>query len=241
MEESLKQKLANYRPSQATIDLIKVTPILLLVGPTGAGKDSLLQELLKTGKYHQLISHTTRQPRMNHGVLEQDGDDYHFIDLATAEMMLDEQKYVEAKQYSGNVYGVSAAEIALAHAQGKIAVNDLEVQGVAEFKKFSPDVMAVFLVPPDFETWQGRLQRRYGDVVDWADAKLRLQTALDEIEELLNTDYYMAMVNDDLDAAVREVRDITELHAHDPSLETLARDAARQLADDIRSYLSKNG
>src|SRR5664279_5567920 len=84
IDEALVRKLASYSPASATAtaELVKSTPILLLVGPTGAGKDALQDKLLATGLYHHIVSHTTRPPRINHGVIEQDGREYHFIDKA---------------------------------------------------------------------------------------------------------------------------------------------------------------
>jgi guanylate kinase len=237
MSSSLAAKLATYQPSAATVKLIKETPILLLVGPTGAGKDSLKDRLLETDKYHHIISHTTRLPRINHGIIEQDGREYHFIDQATAEKMLDEQSFVEAKIYSGNLYGTSDAEIRAAHDEHKVAMTDIEVQGVAEYKSLDPHVMAVFLLPPDFKTWQARLRRRYGDVVDAVDYRLRLQTALVEIEQLLNTDYYVALINDDLDEAFQAVQKITNTN-QSPD-DSAARAVAKQLAADIQAHLDQ--
>src|SRR4051812_13034101 len=138
MDQKLVQKLAAYEPSQASKELIKQTPVLLLVGPTGAGKDSVKDELLKTGQFHHIVSHTTRPPRINHGVIEQDGREYHFVDEATAAKMLDGRAFIEAKIYSGNLYGTSAAEIQAANNEAKTAMTDLEVQGVAEYKALDP-------------------------------------------------------------------------------------------------------
>jgi guanylate kinase len=238
MDSSLSRKLSDYRPDPSTKQLIQETPILLLVGPTGAGKDSLKDKLLETGKYHHIVSHTTRKPRINHGILEQDGREYHFIDKATAEKMLDEHGFIEAKVYSGNLYGTSVAEIQAAHDEGKVAMTDLEVQGVAEYKQLDPSVMAVFLLPPDFKTWQERLQRRYGDVVDAEDSRLRLQTALDELQQLLTTDYYAAVINDDLETTYRQIKTIVESQDHTTPDEAQARVVAEQLAKDIEAHLA---
>ncbi|HMH31194.1 MAG TPA: hypothetical protein VK534_01825 [Methylomirabilota bacterium] len=238
MDNTLAQKLADYKPADTTKQLIKDTPILLLVGPTGAGKDSLKDKLLETGRFHHIISHTTRPPRINHGVTEEDGREYHFIDKGTAGQMIDDQLFIEAKVYSGNLYGTSVAEIQAAHNQGKIAMTDIEVQGVAEYKALDPGVMAVFLLPPDFQTWQDRLQRRYGDVVDAADYTLRLQTALAELNELLSTDYYIAIINDDLDTAFNQIETITQSQDHTLPGEPGARSVAGQLAQDIKAYLA---
>jgi guanylate kinase len=237
MDQKLVQKLATYEPSAAGKELIRGTPVLLLVGPTGAGKDSIKDELLKTNRFHHIVSHTTRPPRINHGIIEQDGREYHFVDQTTALKMLDEQAFIEAKVYSGNLYGTSLAEIQAAGNEGKTAMTDIEVQGVAEYKALDPDVMAVFLLPPDFKTWQQRLQRRYGDVVDLPDYRRRLETALQELEQLLNTDYYVAVVNDDLEATVQHIQEVVSSRDHTTHDESAARQVARQLAKDIELYL----
>lgn len=239
MDTPLAQKLSAYEPDSSTQQLIKETPILLLVGPTGAGKDSLKDKLLETGDYHHIVSHTTRPPRINHGVIEQDGREYHFIDKAAAEKMLDDHGFIEAKMYSGNLYGTSVAEIQAAHDEGKVAMTDIEVQGVAEYKALDPGVMAVFLLPPDFKTWQERLQRRYGDVVDAADSRLRMETALNELQQLLTTDYYVAVINDDLEATYQQIQKVVSSQDHTAPDEPRAREVAKQLEQDIQAHLAK--
>ncbi|HVA11073.1 MAG TPA: hypothetical protein VNG32_02800 [Candidatus Dormibacteraeota bacterium] len=239
MTTSLASKLATYEPTAEISRLVKDTPILLLVGPTGAGKDALKERLLKTGKFRHIVSHTTRPPRINHGVIEQDGLDYRFITKHQAETMLDDKALIEAKIYSGNLYGTSVADIQAAHDEGKIATTDIEVQGVAEYKTLDPGVMAVFLLPPDFKTWQKRLQRRYGDVVDASDYRLRLQTALEELEQLLNTNYYVAVINDNLDKAFNQIHTITTSRNHTTPDDPAARKVAKRLAQDIQAYLDK--
>lgn len=239
MDDSLAHKLSDYQPTEVTKELVKNTPILVLVGPTGAGKDSLKDKLLDTGKFHHIISHTTRKPRINHGVIEQDGVEYHFIDKQTAEKMIDDKALIEAKVYSGNLYGTSVAEIQAAHDEGKIAMTDIEVQGVAEYKALDPSVMAVFLLPPNFDEWQERLMKRYGDVMDIADARLRMQTALDELDQLLTTDYYVAVINDDLETAFEQIQTVVNSDDHTTPEEPKARAVANKLAEDIKLHLEQ--
>ena len=111
VNESLIKKLNSYKVPQAAQDLIRSTQIVFLVGITAAGKDTVIGELLKTGDYHYIVSHTTRKPRYNHGLLEQNGMEYHFIDLARVEEMLDNQEFIEAKLVHGNIYGTSVEDI----------------------------------------------------------------------------------------------------------------------------------
>jgi guanylate kinase len=230
----LQQKLEHYQPSAATISLIKNTPMLLLVGVSGAGKDTIKQELLKSGHYYHIVSHTTRAPRENHGIIERDGVEYHFIDLATAEKMLDEQAFVEAKMYSGNVYGTSVAEIQAAHDTGAIATTDIEIQGVAEYMAIDPDnTKAVFILPPSYKVWQERFVRRYGGDIDQTDFERRMHTARQELEHALHTPYFHFVVNDSLTAAVAEANRIATGTQVDTTEEIAARHIAQQICDDI--------
>jgi guanylate kinase len=241
MEASLQSKLTSYKPAASTIQIINSTPLLFLVGPTGAGKDSVKQRLLQTGKYHHIVSHTTRPPRINHGILEIDGEDYHFINMEQAEQMIDAQSFVEAKMFSGNLYATSAKEIEAAKAENKVALTDIEVQGVAEYKSLDPSAMAIFLLPPSFKIWQERLERRYGDVVDAEDYTRRLQTALTEIDQLVNNEYYVAVINDDIEQTAQTIDQVVNNDAHANPDEAAAREVAGELERDIKAYLEKNG
>lgn len=197
--------LTTYKPSSATIALVQRAPLLFLVGISGAGKDTVIQELVKTGKYHLLVSYTTRQPRMNNGEMEQDGIAYHFVTWERAERMLGEGAFVEANLYGGNVYGTAAAEIEVAAAKGKIAVTDIEVQGVAVYDALKANMRPIFLLPPSYAVWQERLRRRYGDAVDPQDLAKRLQTALSELRHALEVPYFYFVVNDQLAETVHKV------------------------------------
>ncbi|HSX36532.1 MAG TPA: hypothetical protein VLG13_00185 [Patescibacteria group bacterium] len=227
---SIAKKLADYKPSIETIALIRETPILLLVGVSGAGKDSLKHRLLETGRYHHIVSHTTRAPRMNKNVLEQDGREYHFTTMGEAEQMLDEHAFVEAKMYSGNVYGTSVAEILLAHYDNKVAVTDMEVQGVAEYKRIDPNVKSVFVLPPDYDTWQQRLLSRYQGNLDEADFAKRMATARVELKKVLSSNYFFYLINGDLEVAAKAVESFVFRGQIDPDTQKQARQVAEQLS-----------
>lgn len=234
MNKDLQQLVDAYKMSPDTVELVRTTPIVLLVGVSGAGKDTIKHHLLQTGKYHHIVSHTTRSPRENAGVMEQDGVDYHYISTQQAIEMLRRGEFVEAKHYSGNVYGTSAAEVARAKAENKVALTDLEVQGVAEYKAISDEVIATFILPPSYQEWQRRLQARYGDNADSTDMQKRMQTAIAELKEALSKPYYHFVVNDNLEEAVIAIDKIAHRHNEFTVVDRSFRVWAERLLDDLQ-------
>ncbi len=238
MDAAIKKLLSSYQPSPYALELIRSTPILFLVGTFGAGKSHLKEELLRTGKYHHIVSHTTRSPRINHGVPEQNGREYYFVDMSIMRKMLEKQALVEAKLvHKSNIYGTSVAEIQKAHDEHKIALTDIDVQGVAEYKCFDNNVMAAFLLPPNFEVWQERLLSRYGDSVDLHDVEQRFRTALKELRELRTTDRYAAFINDDQEQTLKQVETYAKTGTLDPRQQRKALDTASKLAEAAKKYL----
>jgi guanylate kinase len=239
MDDQLEQLIANYHISPEGIELVRTTPIVLLVGVSGAGKDTIKHRLLETGKYHHIISHTTRNPRKNGDVMEQDGTDYHFIDKEQAVHMLENHEFVEAKFVHGNAYGTSIAEIQKAKDDGKVAITDLDVQGVAEYKAMSQDVIAEFILPPTYEEWQRRLHARYGSAgADSADLAKRMSTAITELNEALAQPYYHFVVNESIDAAVKAADSIARHHDEFTTIDRSFRVWAEQLVKELQQATS---
>lgn len=238
---TLMQKVASYKPSVETLAIVRSTPILLLVGVSGAGKDTLIQRLIQSKRYHFIVSHTTRAPRMNRGVLEQDGREYHFTSMQEAERMIDEHAFVEVKMYSGNLYGTSVAEILLAHYDNKVAVTDIEVQGVAEYKAIDPNVKAIFVLPPSFEVWQQRLIKRYAGQIDEADYARRMATARIELKHSLESKYFYYLINDDIEVAAAAVDGLVILDEIDPDAQQQARQVAESLLARLEGSTSPAG
>lgn len=235
MDDSLIRLIDSYKMPPTATELIKNTRIVFLVGIAGAGKNTILQGLLYKLEYRFVVSHTTRPPRENRGVSEEDGVNYYFIDYKKAENMLKNHEFVEAKNVHGNLYGTSVMALESIRRAGKIAITDLDVQGVAEYMAVSPKVAAVFLLPPDFDTWQKRLMARYGSSQpDQDDLKRRLKTAKAELQEALDKDYFEFVINDDLDRTVQAVDDI--VHGKTSTLKNEeAKKLARSLLDGLNA------
>ncbi len=237
--ETLQRLVDNYAIPASAIDLVQKTRIVLLVGVSGAGKDTIKHRLLETGGYHHIVSHTTRAPRENGGVLEQDGVEYHFITKERAAEMLQNGEFVEAKKYGDNIYGTSVTEIQKAHDDGKVAITDIEVQGVAEYKAISSDVIAEFILPPNYQEWQRRLLARYGQKgADPQDIQRRMQIAIAELKEALEQSYYHFIVNEDLDEAVRSADSIARHHDKFSIIDRSFRVWAERLLEDLQTGTS---
>lgn len=226
----IDELIGSYEPSDYATELVQKTKIILLVGISGAGKDTIKKELLARPDFRDIISHTTRAPRVNNGVMEQADVDYHFIDLAVAESMLREQQFIEAKFVHGTVYGTSVTELQQSYDEGRIAITDVDVQGVTEYKALSQNVIATFIIPPSYSVWRERLSQRYeSQEVFAAEWDKRRNSAVDELTHALEVPYYHFIINDDLDRAVTVAGEI----AHRPDVFRRKDDEARLRARDL--------
>lgn len=239
MTENINELLDNYQPTKAAQELVRQTKTVLLVGISGAGKSTTRHHLLALGNYYHIISHTTRLPRSNNGIMEQDGREYHFINLGQAEIMLKNHEFVEAKRYGKNIYGTSVQEFQLAFSKRKIAITDIEVQGVAEYMEFAPEsTYPIFLLPPSYEIWWQRWQQRYGAEDNSSELGDRMQTAINEIEHVLKTDYFSIVVNDDLNQAVQLVNRIAKTGQQTVAEHQAGLITARQILDGMKQQIS---
>ena len=226
----LEQLIYNYILPESAAEVIRETKIVLLVGISGAGKDTIKRSLLaRASTYGEIVSHTTRQPRSNEGVFEVDGIDYHFITEEKARHMIEHGEFVEVKSVHGTVYGTSVKDVRVAASRG-IAITDLDVQGVEEYKEVSSDVIAIFVVPPSYETWVSRLRRRYATNEEFhREWPKRRNTAIGELTRALEVPYYHFVINDDLERAVRVADEIS----HREDIFTRKDDEARLVARDL--------
>jgi guanylate kinase len=233
---TLEQQINDYEMSYEALQLVKDTRLLLVASIVGGGKDTTVREIIKTGFYHRIVSHTTRKPRVNHGLMEADGVDYHFITLPQAEALLRDKAFIEAKYVHGNVYGTTIAELQAAHEQDKIAVTDIDIQGVLEYLNVKQDTHAVFLLPPSVDTWISRLNNRYGNIDDHKDEiTKRFRTAYDEITHILEDKRFVVMINDDLETTVERVRGVVTGEISHTS--SYAEKIAEHLLDYIKTKI----
>jgi len=175
--------------------------VIVVSAPSGSGKTTVLARVLRElGGIRFSVSHTTRSPRG----AERDGVEYHFVDRAAFARLRDEGGLLEWAEVHGNLYGTGVAEIEKARAAGVDILLDLDVQGAAQVRRRIPDAVTVFVLPPSYEVLERRLRGRGQD--DEAAIRRRLAAAGREIGAFENYDY--AIVNEDLDACVEELKSI---------------------------------
>lgn len=237
--EQLRQVLSGYRISDQYRDILEQTKVVLLVAPTSAGRNTVIRELLNTGDYHFIVSNTTRQPRVNDGVAEQNGKEYWFKTEEEVLSDLKNGKFLEAAIiHNQQVSGISIKELQKAHQTKKIAITDIEIAGVESIMAAKPDTTAVFLVPPNFDEWQRRLRQR--SQMSQPEVNRRLQSAEAELAAALENKYYKFVINDDLDNAVAQVHQIAKLGLVDHDQQETARRVVEQLLVEVEGYLLAN-
>ena len=177
--------------------------LVVLTGPSGAGKDSVRTRLKsRPATYAVIATTTTRPPREG----ETSGDDLTFVSERDFERMLAQGELLEHAKVYAYDYGVPKAQVRAALAAGKDVILRTDVQGARYIKSIAPSAVTVFISPPSRNELERRLRHRGDDSAE--QLELRLQTAKSEMEAASEFDY--TVVNDGLKRCVREVEEILE-------------------------------
>lgn len=175
--------------------------LVILIGPSGVGKSSFIDRILKEmNSLCDITTYTTRAPRQG----EKEGDPYHFVSLAHFQELIKQNFFVEWANNHGNLYGTPRNQITDAWKNGKTVIMDIDVQGARHFQKEFPQALTIFLAPPSVDALRQRILRR-GAV---SDIEVRIQTALKEMA--CAGDFGHLITNDDFETAYRQFRLLIE-------------------------------
>ena len=176
--------------------------MIVLSSPSGAGKTTLTRRLLSENPGMSMsVSATTRAPRSG----EVDGQDYYFVDKRRFEEMREAGEFLEHAKVFDNYYGTPRGPVENALAQGRDIIFDIDWQGAQQLTQAAADdLVRIFILPPDMAQLEERLRTRAQDSDDVI-AK-RMAKSESEISHWAEYDY--VVVNDELDAALDELRTI---------------------------------
>lgn len=184
-------------------DLYLLQPIPLLIvisGPSGVGKDSVLHSMKRRGlQFHFVITVTTRRPRPG----ETEGVDYFFVSPQRYAEMLKNDEFLEHASVYNDCYGIPKGQIIEAFASGKDVVLRVDVQGAATIRRLCPEAVLVFLMPGTKTELLERLQARKTESPQALE--LRRATALQELERVGEFDYVVLNGDGQLEETVDDI------------------------------------
>lgn len=175
---------------------------VLIIGPSGVGKDTVMAKLRERPGMVQMVSRTSRPPRPN----EADGRDYHFSSREDFERRIAADEFIEHAEYAGNYYGTSRADLERLLESGQIVLKIVEVQGARIIKAKMREAFAVFIMPESMAQLEARLKARPGAKPE--DIAKRLARAPEEMAAYKEFDATVWNYEDRLDQTVDKVAEI---------------------------------
>jgi guanylate kinase len=187
-----------------------IQPLLVVIsGPSGVGKDSVLARMKERGSpFHFVVTATTRPPRPE----EKEGIDYIFVARDEFADLIEKGELLEYAIVYSDYKGIPKAQVRKALASGKDVVMRIDVQGAATIRKISPEALLIFLTTSSEDELVQRLEKRATE--DNEDLKLRIATARQEFKRIAEFDYIVVNSENKLDETVDKINAIIEAEHH---------------------------
>lgn len=202
--QEFKNILADYHVSDHAKSILDKTQLVLMSGPFAGGRNTLINRLVETGRYTFIVSDTTRPRQLRDGKLEKSGVQYWF--RTEEEILADLKKgeFLEAEIiHEQQVSGISIRELEKASAQNKVAVNEVEIGGIQNVMSIKPDTIAIILLPPSYEEWQRRAEKR-GKIAP-EDYNRRMRSALKIFKIAMERSDFNFIISENVDDSARAI------------------------------------
>ncbi len=234
-KEEFRKLLAKYHPNEAAQQLFQKLNFVVLSGVTGGGRNTVMYRLVERDNYYFIVSDTTRPPKVRDGKLEEDGVQYWF---RTEEEILADVRagnYLEAELiHDQQVSGVSLRELEKALQSGRIAIDEAEYGGVNNIARANPHAYIIGLLPPSFDEWQRRLDKR--EAVTMGEYANRMRTAKKVIENMLERPYFHIVLNDSIDEAAEDIKAVVA-GTYPPAKNSYSRQVAEEILVEVKDKL----
>ena len=196
--------------SDPDFDIFHPTPLLIVIsGPSGAGKDTVVQLMKERGlPFHFVVTATTRPRRAN----ETDGRDYFFVSKEEFARMIEQNELIEYAIVYGDYKGIPKSQVREALASGKDVVMRVDVQGAETVRKLAPEALLIFITTENGEELERRLRERKTETP--AELALRIATARKELKRVEAFDYIVINSDDRQDETVDMVKAIIDAEHH---------------------------
>lgn len=205
-KQQFEDLLQDYKPNQGLINLLPKIKMVLLVAPVAAGRNTIIKELVKNGKYYYLISDTTRAPRTNDGKSEINGEEYWFKQETEALDDIKKGNYLgPAIIHNQQMSGIHIDELKRVYDSHQIAITDMDIQGSKDISKYKRDAKSIFILPPEFDKWMERLDGR-GEMTE-KEKRRRLLSASIEISAAIEDQSLEMFINHELHLSAQELDD----------------------------------
>ncbi|MEE2701148.1 MAG: guanylate kinase [Chloroflexota bacterium] len=182
------------------------SPLLIIIsGPSGVGKDAVLERMRQYHKpWYFIVTATTRPKRLG----EIDGVDYIFMSKGRFQELLDQDGFLEYANVYGRYYGVPQTQIQDAFKSGQDVIVKTDVQGARTLRSKVSDALLIFLAPPDMEELERRLRTRKSETE--SDLEQRIQTAFSEMASKSEFDHVVVNHTNSLEVTVRNIEQIID-------------------------------
>lgn len=226
----LLELVNNYKMPETGKQLIRESKLLALCGVTAAGKNTIAKNLIAHGDFEYVVSHTTRQPRENHGNLEQSGKDYWFVSDQEMLDLIKAGAFLEVKSVHGDTfYGTSINAVQKAVLDGKRPITEIDVQGTLELAQEVAGFNPVFILPPSYEVWMERLGTR--GFMSEGEKERRMHSAKMELQTAIDNKDFILIANHEVELTAKEIMNGIDTSS---SKQEEMRELARELMEYIR-------
>ncbi|AYF54750.1 guanylate kinase [Clostridium botulinum C] len=174
--------------------------LLVISGPSGAGKGTICKELMKNGDFWLSVSATTRFPRKG----EVHGENYYFLSKENFIDRIDQQDFLEYAEVYGNYYGTPKSNVLEKLKDGKDVILEIDIQGALKVKENYPKGIFIFILPPSMEELKNRIIKRGSETEE--SLMTRFKSAYKEINYVSKYNY--AVINDEVEKAVEKIKSI---------------------------------